>query len=144
MDVAMVKSPPLPCPHVFYNIIQVLEENMPNFNLFDPNVWLWCLDTHTYKHTYEQKYVLKWVHGSNSLGPSIIQKKNFFWALFHIIHKWKRCSLEGFHLCYSQSQVVYAYDVLSLSLQIFFCQSSILAFLVLTWTQKCMWSYACT
>ena len=44
-----------------------------------------------------------------------------FLALFALHINWKRCSQEGSRTCYSQSQVVYAYHVLSLSLHGFFC-----------------------
>ena len=62
---------------------------------------------HTNIHIYEPKYILKYVPGSNSLGPSIIQKF-LFWYFFALHTNGKRCSQEGFCPCYSHSQIVYA------------------------------------
>ena len=78
------------------------------------------------RHTYIQTYmlftnenILKCVRRSNSLGPSIIQKflLFFLWHFSALHTNGKRCSQEGSRPCYSQSQVVHAYHVLSLSLQ---------------------------
>ena len=101
-----------------YNHYHAHREHMPKFDPFGPNVWLWCLDTYiqTYIHTYKPKYILKWVCGSNSLGPILSQNFLFLGGHFFSVHtngKW--CSKEGSHPCYSQSQFVCAYHVLSLS-----------------------------
>ena len=60
---------------------------------------------------------------------SVIQKFFFFVALFHFTHQWKRCNKEGFRPCHSQSQVVYAYHVISLLLQEF------------VWSKYHFWAY---
>ena len=59
------------------------------------------------------------VHRSNSFGPIVIQKF-FICHLFSLHTNGKRCNQEGVSPFYSQSQVVYAYKVLSLLLQGFF------------------------
>ena len=103
----------------FIMLTQVLGEHTSNFDLFGPSVRLSCLDTfiQTYIHTHTTKYILKCVHGSDSLGPSVIQKF-FFWHFFFSLHiNEKRCSHEGFLPCCSHSQIVYAYQVSSWLLQ---------------------------
>ena len=92
-------------------LARVLGEYMPHFDPFVPSVWLRCLDTHTYEH----KYTLKCVRRSNQFDPSIIQKSFFCHFVLHT--NGKRCSGEGSCPCHSQSHVMYAYHVLSLSLQ---------------------------
>ena len=85
----------------------------------------------TYKHTcihMNQIICIRWVHGSNSLGPSIFQKFFFFshsfffflflsyffsffffffFDIFFALHtNGKLCSQVGSYPCFSQSQVV--------------------------------------
>ena len=65
----------------------------------------------------DSKYI--WVHRLNSLGSSVFAEIPFL--AFSTLHrKWKRCSQVLPHPCYSQSEVVYAYQVLDLQLQGFF------------------------
>ena len=54
-----------------------------------------------------------WIDGSNSQGSSVFAEVPFlaFWALHT---KRKRCGQVGPSPCYSQSEVVYAYQVLDL------------------------------
>ena len=59
----------------------------------------------TYIHTYQPKYILICVCRFNSYHHSELKKKK---NLFHFIYG-ERCSQEGSHPCYSQSEVVYAY-----------------------------------
>ena len=108
----MAKSHLSSCPHVFNNahpgswsILSKCFAVMPRQTYMQ-----------TYIHTYEPQYALKCDHESNSLGPSFIHKF-FLWYFFPLHTNGKRCSQEGSHPCYSQSQVVYAYHILSLSLQ---------------------------
>ena len=69
------------------------------------------------RHTYfKPKYILKCVRTSQFFGSSVIQKY-FFYHFFTLHTNGKWCNQEGFNPCYSQSQVVYAYHVLSLLLQ---------------------------
>ena len=118
----MVKPHPLPCPHVFNNA--------------HPGSWrvraeFW--PRHTYIQTYAQiKIYIKCVCGPNSLGPSLIQNF-FFLALFALHTNEIRCNQEGFHPCYSQSQIVYAYHVLNLSLQGIVGQSTFFGFFFWAW-----------
>ena len=55
-----------------------------------------------------------WVHGYNSLGPNVFAEMSFL--LFYSLktRKRKRCGQVGPSQCYIQSEVVYAYQVLSL------------------------------
>ena len=93
-------------------LARVLGEHMPHFGPFGQSVSLRCLDTHTYEH----KYTLKCVRRSNPFVPNVIQKKKIFYT-FCFTYQWERCSQEGSLPYHSQSQVVYAYHVLNLSLQ---------------------------
>ena len=62
----------------------------------------------------DSKYI--WVHGSNSLGSSTSAEIPFL-SYFSLHRERKRCGLVGPSPCYSQSEVVYAYQVLDLMLQ---------------------------
>ena len=79
--------------------------------------------------TYKPKYIFKCIRRSNSFGPSVIQFFFFWLALFHLHTNGKRCNQEGFRPCYSQIPVVYAYHVLSVSLQGF------------VWSKYCFWPF---
>ena len=57
------------------------------------------------------KYI--WVHGSNSLGSSVFAEIPFL-AFLALHRERKRCGQVGTSPCYSQSEVVYAYQVLDL------------------------------
>ena len=76
---------------------------MPNFSLFGPRVWPSCLNTCTYIQRYIHSYIgtkiyNKWVHGSNSLGPSVIQKFYFGFFFFLALHtNGKKCGQVGPH-----------------------------------------------
>ena len=107
-------------------LARVLGEHLPHFGLFGPSVSLRCLDAHTYEH----KYTLKCVLRSNPFLPSVIQK-SFFLHFFALHTNGRRCSQEGSHPYHSQSHVVYAYHVLSVSLQE--CVWSKYHFLTLFW-----------
>ena len=115
MYLAIAKPLPLPCPHAFSKTHPVSWRAHAIFQPF----WSTCLTVMprqlTYKHKYLQakKYILKCVRRSNSLGPSVIHKY-FFSNLFALYTNGKKCSQKGSCPCYSQSQVVYAYHVLSL------------------------------
>ena len=69
------------------------------------------------RHTYSRTkiYIFKCVRRSNSFSPSVIQY--IFLALFALHTNRKRCNQEGFRLCHSKRQVVFAYYVLSVFLQ---------------------------
>ena len=74
---------------------------------------------HTYLQTNIYIYIyiyIKCVHRSNPLGPNVIQKL-YSWHFSHYTLWEKRCSQEEFRPCYSQSQVVHSYHVLTLPLQ---------------------------
>ena len=59
----------------------------------------------------DSKYI--WAHGLNSLSSSVFADITFL--VFLAIHrKRKRCSQVGPSACYSQSEVVYAYQVIDL------------------------------
>ena len=81
------------------------------------------MPTYTYIQTHLQtKYILKCVSGFDPLGLRLIFFFFFFfffflWHYFTLRTNGKRRSQEEFHLCYSQSQIAYAYHVLSLLLQ---------------------------
>ena len=122
---------------------QGLGENMPNSSHFSPSILVVLpIHTHvqTYINTYEEKHILKSVCESNSLGPSVIQKLSF-WHFFakHTNGKW--CSKEESHPCHSQSQIVYAYHVLSMPLHGLVCT-------IFFWTdmktEMCVFIYTCT
>ena len=121
MSLAIAKPLPLPCLHVLNNVHPVSWIAHPKFQHF----WSKCLTMmprqtyiQTYIHIYKPKYILKCVRRSNSLRPSVIHKKKFS-NLFALYTNGKKCSQEGSRPCYSQSQVVYAYHVLSLSIHEF-------------------------
>ena len=59
----------------------------------------------------DSKYI--WVHGSNSLGSSVFGEIPFL-AFLALQRERKRCCQMGPSPCYSQSEVVYAYQVLDL------------------------------
>ena len=59
----------------------------------------------------DSKYI--WVHGLNSLGSSVFADIPFL-AFLAIHRKRKRCGQVGPSPCYSQSEVVCAYQVLDL------------------------------
>ena len=62
----------------------------------------------------DSKYI--WIHGSNSLGSSVFDEIPFL-----AIHRErKRCGKVGSSPCYSQSVVIYAYQILDLLLQGFY------------------------
>ena len=56
----------------------------------------------------DPKYI--WVHGSNSLGSSVFVDIPFL-AFLASYRKRKRCGQVGPSSCYSQSEVVYAYQL---------------------------------
>ena len=59
----------------------------------------------------DYKYI--WVHWFNSLGSSDFAKIQFL-ALIALHRERKRCGQVGHSPCYSQSEVVYSYQVLDL------------------------------
>ena len=71
----------------------------------------------SYTYTYNISQIILipnvWVHGSNSLGSSVFAEIPFL--LFLAFHrKSKTCGQVGPSLCYSQSEVLYTYQVLDL------------------------------
>ena len=61
-----------------------------------------------------------WVHGSNSLGQVFLLK--YYFGIFTLHRERVRCGQMGPSPCYSQSEVVYVYQVLDQLLQGFFWQ----------------------
>ena len=57
----------------------------------------------------DYKYI--WVHGSNSIGSSVSTEVPFL-AFLALYMKRRRCGQVGPSPCYSQSEFVYAYQVL--------------------------------
>ena len=57
----------------------------------------------------DSKYI--WVHGVNSIGSSVFAEIPFL--AFLALHR-ERCCQVGPSPCYSQSEVIYAYQVLDL------------------------------
>ena len=70
----------------------------------------------------DSKYI--WVHRSKSLGSSISLEIPFL-SYVSLHSERKRCGLVGPSPCYSQSEVVYAYQVLDLMLQRIFWPNAI-------------------
>ena len=146
----MAKTHLLSYPQVFNNAHPGSWRAHAKFQPFWSKRLLWCLDTHTNIHAYiwTKIYIKMGVSCILLLGPIFIQKFFFFFffLLFFALHtngKW--CSQEKSCLCYSLSQFVYAYHVLSLSLQGFVWPNTIFGFFLgLTWTQKWVWSYTFT
>ena len=91
---------------------QVLGEHMQIFDFYSQSVLLWYLDTYIYK--LKNQNIFKCVSGPDPISLSIIQIDICLWHYFILHTNGKRCSQEGFRSCYSQSQVVYAYNVLNL------------------------------
>ena len=59
----------------------------------------------------DSKYI--WVHGSNSIDSSVSAEISFL-SFLALHRKRKRCGQVGPSPCYSQSEFVYAYQVLDL------------------------------
>ena len=59
----------------------------------------------------DSKYI--WIHGSNSISSSVFVEIQFL-AFLALHRERKRCGQVGLSPCYSQSEVVYAYQVLDL------------------------------
>ena len=116
----MAKPQPLPCSYCLIMLTQIRRGHMPNFGLFGPSVWSWCLDAYiqTCIHTYEPKCVLKWVHGSNSFSPIFIQRFFFFFCTFSLYTPMGRgvARRDPTHVT-PKVNFVYVYHVLSLLLQ---------------------------
>ena len=123
MCLAIATPLPLPCPYVFNKAHPVSWRAHAKFQPF----WFKCLTAmsrliymQTYIHAYKPKYILNCVRKSNSSGPDVIHKY-FFFNLFALHTNGKKCSQEGSRPCYSQSKIVYAYHVLSLSIHGLVC-----------------------
>ena len=87
--------------------------------------WVWSYIYLKHSHDYiGSKYI--WVHESNSLGSGFFSEIPFL-AFLALHSKRKRCGQVGPSPCYSQSEVIYAYQVLYLLLQGFFWPNTYLA-----------------
>ena len=91
-----------------------------------------------FQYFFKLKFFRLIEHYLTLFGSSVIQK-------FFLHTNGMRCSQEGSHPCYSQSQIVYTYHISSLSLQEFFWPKyHFWPLLGLTWKQKWVWSYKYT
>ena len=74
-----------------------------------------CICTHT--DTHISIYLSIYLSIYHSIYLSMCLYLYLYLSIYIFISNGKKCSQEGFHPCYSQSQVVYALHVLSSSLQ---------------------------
>ena len=61
---------------------------------------------------FDSKYI--WIQVSNSQGSSVVYFADIPFLAFFALHSEKRCGQVGTSQCYSESEVVYAYQDLNL------------------------------